>query len=110
MATILFRPHYVNSFCLNIGSGNTLLPEGAKALQETMLTYLFCGTQLRPISQEVLKISVCKMSLKNTLANVLPPLSGPNELKCRLLLQQGVFVGHCHDCTSRADARFAASQ
>ena len=53
---------------VNIGSGNGLLPDGTKPLPEPMLTDdqwgLKCGIHLRPILQEVLKISTLKMSLK----------------------------------------------
>ena len=37
----------------------------------------FCGTQQRPISQEVLEISICEMSLKNALKNYFKSPQGP---------------------------------
>ena len=39
-----------------------------------------CGTHLRPILQEVVKVSIFKMSLKNTLVKLLPHLSEATEL------------------------------
>ena len=40
----------------------------------------FCGTNLRPMSQEVLKIAIRKMSLKNTLVKLFPHDSVASEL------------------------------
>ena len=37
----------------------------------------FCGTHIRPVLQEVLKIWIRKMSSKNTLAKLLPQLHRP---------------------------------
>ena len=64
------------------GSGNGLLPDGTKPLPQLMLTSSvgFCGINPRPISQEVFKMTVHKMSLKNTLVKLLPHLPGANEL------------------------------
>ena len=42
-----------------------------------------CGTQPRLITQEVLKISICKFSLKNTIVKLLPHLSEANELNLK---------------------------
>ena len=40
----------------------------------------FCGTHIKQILQELLKVSIHKMSLKNTLVKGLPHLSVTNEL------------------------------
>ena len=62
--------HVTTEIWVIIGSGNGLLPDGTKWISEPMLTYIssveFCGTHQRPISQEVTKISICKMSRKYT--------------------------------------------
>ena len=44
----------------------------------------FYGIHLRPISQELLMILVCKMSVKNTLLQLLLHLSGANELSAMM--------------------------
>ena len=66
------------------GSGNGLLPDNANLFPELMLTDLswmrFWGTDLRPISLGVLKISNHRMSSKNTLVKLLPHPSGAIEL------------------------------
>ena len=41
---------------------------------------MFCGTHLRPISQEALKISIGKIILKNKLLKLQLHLPGTNEL------------------------------
>ena len=64
---------------INIDSGNGLLPDGTKPLPEPMSTYHQWGsvarTRLRPISQEMLKISIRKMNSKNTLMTLFSHLS-----------------------------------
>ena len=40
----------------------------------------FCGAHLEPISQEVLVITICKMSLKNMVVTLPPYLPGANKL------------------------------
>ena len=42
---------------------------------------LWTDTQLRPVSLEVLKISICKISMKNTLVKLLSLISGANEIR-----------------------------
>ena len=54
---------------VNIGSGNGLVPDSPKPLPEPMVSTWFSGTHLTPISQEVLKISIHKISLEIHLWN-----------------------------------------
>ena len=68
----------VIEICVNIGSGHGLLPDGTKPLPEPMLTYHHWDSLT--ISLEVLKISICKMNLKNKFVKSFPYLSGANEL------------------------------
>ena len=60
---------------VNISLGNGLLPDGTKPLPEPMLTEHQWGSVVLT-SQEVLKISIHKTSLINTLVKLLPSLSG----------------------------------
>ena len=55
------------------------LPDGTKPLPEPVLTYNQWSL-VAPISQKQAKISIHKMSLKNTLIKFLPHLPGSNEL------------------------------
>ena len=66
---------------INIGSDNGFLPNSTKPLPEPMVTYhQWRSVDLRPISKEELKFSIPKMTLKNILVNLLPHLSGANQL------------------------------
>ena len=83
-------------------SGSTLAQVMPCCLTAPVLTYHHqwaCCTHLKPISQEVLKIPICKMCLKNILEKLFPYLSGPmNSLK------ELNWCGHVSDvyltCTS----------
>ena len=69
---------------VNIGLGKWLVAWRKQVITWTNVDLSssmgFCGTHQWPFSQEVLKILIGKMSLKNTLVNLLPHLSGANEL------------------------------
>ena len=68
------------SFC----SGSGLLPNRIKPLPEPTVdlsSKVFCGIHLRAISQEILKISIHKMSLTITLLELQPHFLGANELR-----------------------------
>ena len=63
----------VSQICINFGWGTGLLPDGTKPLPQPMLTYHQLGSvalNLRPISQEVLMISIHKMSIKKYICKI----------------------------------------
>ena len=53
----------------------------------------FCGTHLRPILQDMLKMSICNMPLKNTLVKSLPQLPGANELMVHVITTCRLYKG-----------------
>ena len=80
---------------VNIGLGNGLLPDGTKPLPEPPLIHylnwslkVFCGIQLRGISQEVFMNLICDMCSEITLLWSLlvsqGPMSQPHLLKMTL--------------------------
>ena len=69
---------------VNIGLGNGLLPDGTKPLPEPSLIHymnlsskVFCGIQLRAISQEVFMNLICDMCSEITLFLWLLVSQGP---------------------------------
>ena len=58
----------VSQIRLNIGSGNGLLPDSTKPLPKLILTYHPWGSVAltEDIAQEVMKISIRNLTLKNT--------------------------------------------
>ena len=86
ISTTLCRPPWMNK---TFKVSNSLRPSdtiwwNTKPLPEPMLIYYekgFCGILQRAISQEMLKISVGKMSLIITISKTFSHLPGVNELK-----------------------------
>ena len=80
----------------NIGAGKGLLPDGTKPLPETMLTYPQMGfvVVLRTVSQEMIKVSIQDISLKNTFWKLFPNLPGASELKAYPLCQSITALSH----------------
>ena len=81
----------VTHIWVKIGSGNGLLPEGTKPLPEAMLTSskVIRVTNLRAISQEMLKNFLCHMCSEITLLNLLPHPPGGNEFNTLRPRQNG---------------------
>ena len=82
----------VTCIWVNIDSGNGLLPDVTKTNIDFSSVELY-GTHLNPVSQEMVKISIRNMSLKNSLIKLVSHLSGANELTLKRL---GHFFSKCN--------------
>ena len=68
---------------LHIGSGKGMFPDSTKPSHKAMLTRHqgVCGIHIRAISNKILMISICKMTLKINFFKLQLHLPGPNELR-----------------------------
>ena len=87
MQHVKWRPK-VTQLSVSIGTGNGLVPDGTKPITWTnvdLSSKVFYGIHLRSNLRDVLKISVRKVSLKNSLVKSLPYLLGTKGLTTIIL-------------------------